>query len=52
MVQPLPADIKDLKKKRAVLKTLLTNCTEKIAEYQDKKRLIEHELATLGDSVK
>ena len=40
----LPADITNPEKRKKILLLLLENCNAKLAELQDRKELLEHEL--------
>ena len=51
MTPHLPADISDPVKKRAILLLILENTNAKLAEMQDRKELLKHELAMLGESI-
>ncbi len=44
----LPADITNPEKRKKVLTTLLENVNAKLAELQDRKELLEHELSLLN----
>lgn len=43
----LPADITNPEKRKKVLTTLLENVNAKLAELQDRKELLEHELSLM-----